>query len=437
MGLEVDGEGNLYLSCCGRVVAFDPSGDPLAVDDATLLALDPPVSYGTDGVYVSRALDSRIYKCSWHKVVLEGGVEPGTRVTVETFTSEAAKDDQEIAALPASRWARSAEHTSTGGGDWDCLVRSAPGRSLWLRLTLAGDGTATPAIGAVRVELPRESSLQRLPAVYREDVESRDFLDRFLSLFDGVREEIGDRIGDMALYFDPAATPAASRPGELDFLTWLASWIGLSLDRHWPVARRRRLLANAHRLYALRGTPAGLKLHLYLYTDLEPRVLEHFRARRWLHLGSSGLGDCAELWGADIVDRLQLDAHSRIGDFQLIDSGDPVSDPVGRLAHRFTVYVPMAVAASEEQRQTLRRIVELAKPAHTEGEMVVVEPLLRIGVQSRVGVDTVIGRYPEGVVAGESELGRGTVLGPSRRESSPPTFTVGERSRIGASTLID
>ncbi len=467
--VAVDPEGNLYLSCAGsrgggddvcvhrrlgtggaccggparaprrprcavagggRVLAFDGAGNPLAVAGSRIMVLDPGAAFETAGRYLSEPLDSRIYRCPWHRVILDAEVPFGTRVRVETFTSESPKDGAEIAALPDSRWSLGAEHTLISGGEWDCLVRSAPGRYLWLRLALAGDGTASPGITAVRLELPRASSLRHLPAPYREDPESRDFLDRFLSIFDTLRGEIGDRIGDVAGLFDPQAAP-------VDFLPWLASWLGLALEQSWPEAKRRRLLAAAHRLYALRGTPAGLRLHVRLYTGLDPRILEHFAVRRWLHLGSARLGDCAELWGADLVDRLQLDESSRIGSFQLIDSGDPVSDPFHHLAHRFTVYVPLGGAASDELRRRLERIVELAKPAHAEGEVAIVEPLLRIGVQARVGVDTVVGRYPEGVVAGDVELGRGSVLGPSAGEAAPPTLTVGVRSRIGTSTLID
>ncbi len=458
-GLAIAPDGTLYLSCkgmacgesvyryrrqrsggycgcgsplqgSGRIVAFDADGNPLAVDGSEVLLLSPSAAFETDGRFVSEPLDSRIYRCPWHRVAVEAEVPAGTRVTVETFTSESPKSSAEIAALPDARWALGAELTRAEGGEWDCLVKSVRGRYLWLRLSFAGDGTATPEVDRVRVEYPRASSLRNLPAVYQEDVESRDFLDRFLSIFDTLAEAIGDEIGTIARIFDPRATPEG-------FLPWLASWLGLSLDRNWPEEKRRHLISEAHRLYALRGTPEGLRLHVRLYTGFEPRILEHFALRRWFHVGSARLGDCAELWGDDLVRRLQLDVSSRIGAFQLIDSGDPTSDPIRHQAHRFTVFVPWRGDVGDEQRRTLERIVEMAKPAHTEGAVVMVEPLLRLGVQSRVGVDTVVGRYPEGVVAGDTELGRGSVLGPSEDQSTAPTFTVGVRSRIGSSSLID
>ena len=47
-----------------------------------------------------------------------------------------------------------------------------------------GDGSATPVLEKVKVYYPRASSLQYLPAVYREDPVSADFTARFLSIFD-------------------------------------------------------------------------------------------------------------------------------------------------------------------------------------------------------------------------------------------------------------
>jgi hypothetical protein len=197
------------------------------------------------------------------------------------------------------------------------------------------------------------------------------------------------------------------------------------------------LVKRAHELYRRRGTVEGLRLHLKLYLGLEPRVLEHFRVRRWLFLNHARLGDTTALWGADVVKRLQLDGDARIGEFQLTDSGDPLRDPYHTYAHIFTVFVPTNGEPSETQKQTVTRIVEMAKPAYTLAKIEWVQPQFRIGIQSFVGVDTVIGQYPEGVTMGQGKLGYDTVLGPTSDETAPPTMRVGTHSRIGTSTLLD
>lgn len=432
--------GALRGSGYGGALAFDSSGNPLACDGEKqrIVCFAPPPSYPTEGRFISDALDSDIYRCQWHRVRLRAKLAPGTRVQVDTFTAEAVKSDAEIAGLPESRWATGQLDSAWGENEWDCLIASVPGRFLWLRLTLSGDGTATPLVEWVRVDYPRASSLQYLPAVYGEDAGGRAFLDHFLSITDRLTDRISQRIATMVRYFDPLATPATANPlGAIDFLTWLGSWLDLALDRHWSETRRRQLVKRAHELYRRRGTPEGLRLHLQLYLGLEPRVLEHFRVRRWLFLNHARLGDMTALWGADVVKRLQLDGDARIGNFQLTDSGDPLRDPFYTYAHIFTVFVPMPGEPNDAQKQTVARIVEMAKPAHALAKIEWVQPRFRIGIQSFVGVDTVVGEYPQGVTTGQGQLGYDTVLGPSNDESAPPTMRLGTLTRIGSSTLLD
>jgi phage tail-like protein len=396
--------------------------------------LESDVTFAAEGVVHIGPLDSRLYRCQWHRLALQLDISPGTSVQVDTFSAEAERPLGEIVTLPEERWATRQIAGQLGSHEWDCLVLSSPGRYLWLRLTLRGDGQATPVIRRIIAHYPRASSLRHLPAVYREDPESAAFLDRFLSIFDRVMGAIGDVVGNIAGFFDPLATPAAGRgPGQLDFLTWLATWIGLALEQHWPEEKRRRLVEEAHRLYALRGTLAGLRLHIAIYAGVEPQLLEHYRLRRWLMLDGASLGNGTVLWGSAASDRLQLGVYSRIGDFQLKDSGDPLTDPFDIHAHRFTVYLPWS-AAGELERQTVQRIIGEAKPAHTQGYLEMVEPLMRVGRQSIVGVNTLIGRYPSGVTLESTRLGESS-LTPSAAEAGAPTLQIG-RSRVGSNTRL-
>ena len=141
---------------------------------------------------------------------------------------------------------------------------------MWLRLTLRGDGRQSPWITSALVEYPRISLRRYLPAVFGEEPVSADFTDRFLSLFDTTLRSIETTIDQQARYFDPLSTPAErdAKTG-IDFLTWLGSWIGLSLDRHWPEAKRRQFLKRAGRLYDLRGTREGLWRQLLLLLEME------------------------------------------------------------------------------------------------------------------------------------------------------------------------
>jgi phage tail-like protein len=417
-------------------MAFDPHGNAILCEARTrrVSRAVPTAGFESDGVYYSEPLDSRIPRCTWHRVSLTTRVAPGTRVLVHTLTSESPKPMAEVLTLPESRWGTSQVHAVEGEGEWDCLIGSPPGRYCWLRLTLVGNGQDTPVVRDASVYYPRASSIRWLPAIYREDPTSADFLERFLSIFDRVRDGIGDCVTDFAALLDPRSAPVDDRG---DFLAWLASWLDLALDRHWPIGARRRLVREAHRLYALRGTPAGLVLHLEIYLGRTPQILEHFRLRRWLFVDYARLAQRSALWGSDIVKRLQLNEQVGIGEGVLMDSDDPLRDPWHVLAHRCTVVVPFAGEPTAAQRQTVERIVAMSTPAHVETTVRLVAPRLRVGVQSFIGVDTLVGVYPSGVHAGQGRLGRGTVLSPSPDEVAPPTMRVGIRARIGSSTMVD
>src|SRR5262249_21218409 len=96
-----------------------------------------------------------------------------------------------------------------------------------------------------------------LPAVYGQEPVSADFTDRFLALYDTTLRSIERQLDTQARLFDPLSAPA-ERPGgaSTDFLTWLASWLGLPFDRqrpegkapHLPQAHRRALSGARHAL---------------------------------------------------------------------------------------------------------------------------------------------------------------------------------------------
>lgn len=441
---QPDGNGGWCgFHCCGSVnsfacsMVFDLSGCPLvAGGGSSVCQLEPQASYPLEGQYVSQALDSKTYQCQWHRVVLRAKVPPGCTVRVDTFSSESSKSIQEVSNLPESRWATGLTDGNTESCDWDCLIFSPPGRYLWLRLTLGGEGVATPCIEQVKVYYPRNSSLQYLPSVYREDPVSADFLSRFLSIFDSMRGRTSWQISTIARYFDPAATPANRRnQGGVDFLSWLAGWLGLSLESNWPIEKRRKLVEQAHHLFDRRGTVEGVKLQVELYAGVRPQILEFFRQRRFLTLNSATLGDCSTLSGTGVLKRLEVGVNSTIGQFELIDYGNPSLDLFNAYANQFLVVVPRWAGAGPSDEQNLERIIQMAQPAHTLGTFEWAEARMRIGLQSFIGVDSIIGRYPVGVIEGQGQLGYDTVLGNPAEPTAPAR--IGTNSGLGCGTRLD
>jgi phage tail-like protein len=468
----VDAAGNLYLAnlCTSSGAASDGVFD--LAGNATRATSVRGNLYGSQGSYLSRPLDSKFYRCQWHRIVLRGRVPAGSRVLVETYTAEAEVSVVQIQNLPNESWETQQTVKQIAGGEWDCLVRSGAGRFLWLRLKFTSKGAVTPVIESIRVEFPRISPRRFLPAVFGAEPTSADFTDRFLSVFDTILRSIEQQVDQQARLFDPRSAPSQSDGPRPDFLTWLSTWIGVTLDRHWPEPKRRKLLRQAARLYDLRGTREGLWRQLLLLLDMDwehlccaddqprtrcqpaprncepiekkpcrwqppPLILEHFHLRRWLFLGTGRLGDQAVLWGKRIVNRSQLDDGARVDHTQLLTIQDPYRDPFHYYAHKFTVFVPAGIEKSARKRKALENLLQAERPAHTLSQVEFVGPRFRIGVQSMIGFDSVIGRYPEGVTLNQSALGRASVLTAPPYKQGGPSLEIGDQSRIGTTTKLE
>jgi phage tail-like protein len=177
--------------------------------------------------------------------------------------------------------------------------------------------------------------IRYLPRVFEEQDE---LMGRFLMLFESFWAPIDKQIDTISNYFDPAITP-------LKLLPWLATWVDLALDDHWPEAKRRQLLKAAVALYRKRGTRRGLQEYLEIYTGARVQISEH-GAHNFL------LGPEARL-------------------------GPGVALGTLNMPHTFTVTVFLppsdearAGAAARERyeadrRQMIESIIEAEKPAHT------------------------------------------------------------------------
>ena len=415
--------------CAG--VATGAGGALLAIDTlfGGVAEVPAPAGFVREGTFIAGPLDSRVESCQWHKLLLrmDGAPPLGTSVTVYTYADARERTADQILALRPEDWQTGLSNAS------DFLVLSGPGRYLWLKIALRGSGAETPELGGLKAHFPRNTYLEYLPAVYQSDPVSKDFLERFLSIFETTLSGIEGRVSNIWQYFNPEGVPDVEPPK--DFLSWLAGWVGMTFEPGWTTATRRRLLRHSPELYCKRGTPAGLKLLLRLALDIEVEVLEHFQMRRWVFLASqSSLCAGAQLWGNCIVNRLQLDENSRVGDFALDATPDPARDPFFVYAHKFSVFVKRGELDDAGERM-MRRLIEQAKPAHTQYDLVRVEPRLRVGMQSTLGLDTQVGIYPRAVLGRCATLGYDTLLGcgdSATRGGGRPALRVGAGAPLGS-----
>ena len=386
------------------------------------------------GHLVAGPLDAGVNQ-TWERVAVTAAQPVGTRVRLEVHlapTTEAAPGPDDW--LAAGTLDTLAPPPLGDGSAW-----AASARFLRLRVTLSsGDRHSAPTLSQVQATTTARSYLDDLPTVYaREDQESR-FLRRWLALF---RAELGGSetlLDDMARRFDPATAPE-------DHLNWLAGWLAFELPDQqapsWSIPRLRELILEAHEIFTRRGTKAGLREAIERRTGMRPEIIEGYRERRIWQLGAhSRLGFDTGLApvrpdGAVVPDSRQAMA---VGEFVVDQSGPQESDDFAEPlfaeeAHRFSVVLPAGRCVGEAERTRLRTIIEAEKPAHTDYQLCLIEPRMRVGFQARVGIDAIVAGPREPLALNVSRLGLDAFVADSFGDARA---RVGYRSSIGQTTRV-
>jgi phage tail-like protein len=416
--------------------------------DGTPVAVPPPPDpmFATSGSWIAGPFDSRIAQCVWHSLRFEAALGEHHDVRFSAYCAEVELPSADVALISPGSWH---DVPRCGTGE-DALILAPPGRYLWLRIDMTSDGSTTPRLCGLTLEYPRISLRRYLPAAFGANPQAADLTDRLLAIFDSGFRAFEARIDDGAMLFDADSAPAETGR---DVLGWIATWLGLALERGWPEQRRRQLVRSAGKLMACRGTVQGLRgaLLLWLGWDrpaVSPRrpscgprcrraarspvmphlVLEHWKLRRWLWLGKGRLGSDAVIWGESILGRSRLGETARNGATKLDTTRNPLLDPFNVSANRFSVFVPARHMATSQQRGQLRRLIDEQRPADAMPQVVAVHPRMRIGVQACIGFDSVVGCWPQGVTLDQARLGRGTVL--SGRSPGRPPQQIGHTSRL-------
>ncbi len=290
---------------------------------------------------------------------------------------------------------------------------------------MRGTSRRTPILHGVRVTFPRPSMLDLLPSFWRSDPERARRMDHVLSLFEGELTEIDELVAALPYLFDPNTTLDGSQE-------WLASFVGMTFDERVSDATRRQLLREAVELFKRRGTLEGLERLCEILSGAPIRIVEGFRLRRRAMpiLGareekgstSAVLGEGFELGGSEFP-RREDGLPARIAR-QSSDSDD-VHDFFRRWAHRFTVVV---LDSLEPERLTLLDdAVEAAKPAHTVHDFCTLDDGFRTGINTHVGLGTMLGptETSDPAVLGDSPLGAESTLATKNSNQSLGTFVGG------------
>lgn len=160
-----------------------------------------------------------------------------------------------------------------------------------------------------------------LPALYQED----DLAQRLLAALDEVLAPVISTLDNFDRYLEPSLAP-------LDFVEWLAGWVGAAIDENWPAQRQRELVGRTVRLYRRRGTVGGIAEQVELATGGRVDVRD-----------SGGVG-----W-----------------------STTPGADLPGAPRRALAVRVALDDPATVDQRK-IEALVAAAKPAHVSHQVEVV-----------------------------------------------------------------
>lgn len=304
---------------------------------------------------------------------------------------------------------------------------------IWVGAAFSGEGLSTPAVSQMSVEYDHQGYLGYLPAIYREDPLKREFLQDFLALYESFFDDNEQRIRSLNGLFDPKSAPA-------EFLGWLAGWLALDLDEHWTEEKKRTAIAQVFDLYSRRGTADGLRGALRFFLGIEAQIEEPILYASWWALPADSDGENQAFDNAMLGFNTTLAPEEAQGavvgttatyDESSLLTVDEFGSPLfANVAHRFVVRVHRAQAGGPERQQELQRIIDREKPAHTVSHLCLVQPGVRIGLQARLGIDSVLsGELPLGRLGGSS-LGEGFVLGGNQAGQ------LGERSRVGQTTHL-
>lgn len=253
------------------------------------------------------------------------------------------------------------------------------------------------------------SLLEYLPAIFQEGStpDHSNFLERFLLAFERVLlglEEVSQEVPQPGLeeilgggsIADPDQLLANSREGKKplagihryfeagfrlqnnqsvlldplqsappEFLSWLASWVALTLRQDWNEVEKRQFISQIVPLYRERGTKSGLEKLLRIYTGLPGDNVEINEFSQPMEVGNTLLG-------------INTVVGEGVPFYFLVKLSLPAPDPEAQL----------------RQEQIARAIIDQEKPAYTYYDLKIQVPTMQIQVRSTIGVDTVLGVPP-------------------------------------------
>ncbi len=398
--------GFMYLNAANTWPSF--TFQNMAIDSAgELLLTATGTEYASAGVFMGGPFQALSGSTPWYRFAIDSGALPaGTHLQIFTWTAAAGPPPFAPSSnTPFPGWQAAPRDVLQG------VIFNTPAPSLWIGGVVRSDGTATPAIRQMRVDYGRDTYLKYLPGIYRADPASSDLLDRLLSLSQTALGGLRREIVQLTRLFNPAATPYSGYPS---WFSWLSGWLAWQLDQNWTEEQARDYLAGAFRLYSLRGTLEGLRQYLKIYAGVNAFISEPALNTTIWSLGTnSTLGFTTMLAPASASGAI-LDTTAILDASDLTDSTDSFGAALfDDIAYRFCVEINAGELTQPGALAAARAVIAREKPAHTVCDLCIVQPRMRVGLQCRIGIDTVVGAPPQAQIGARLDH---AVLAASDRE---------------------
>jgi phage tail-like protein len=404
-GMGFDGRGGFYLASNRGIEVFALSKAPVGVQGR----LYPPVldNGKTEGTWHGAAIEAVLPARSGMEIAYYASDSEGLKAAYDqVLESTGAAEDKalRIESLLSPLWRfDTGEFTGSGSGEAarNMLFVANQGRYLWLRIQLtAYDAESRPRVSEIKVSYPRLSLLRYLPPVYQEDQVSTAFLERFLALFETVFQEVDLQITDLYRKFDPETTPP-------EFLSWLASWVSLTLNDALPEDRKRQLIAQSPFLFQTKGTPAGIRRFLSAYTGAAAEVREPSLMADPFVAGNIRLGQGSVL-ARNAGGAVKVGDNTILGETLLTPKSAVPTGPLAAAANRFEIVLDMEPAQFAAREPAIRRAIRGFVPASTEFTLSLAPTQSGIG-SARLGFNARVAQ-PQPFRVGVTQLGAGQIL---------------------------
>lgn len=347
------------------------------------------------GVFLSRVFDSREKEMEWHRLVLDVKEGDGSPYKIQIYASEE----------PRIKWENELEETELSiqefivwkevsmedklerlkpfcqlevTGKADLLLHEVKGRYLWFSIEAYQLQGRNIEFREITAYFPKQSWISYLPEIY-ESSDKEHFLERYLSIFQSIYDDMNARIKQVPYLLDVKTT-------DPEYLDYLSQWVGVVNSQMWTEQKKRILLSKAAHLFKIRGTRQGILEVIQLYLETEEVFL--VEKYKW--------------------ERRNLSVEKR----QLYES------LYGQSSYTITILVKEDNVPSKKEYQSLLQVLYHVIPAQADVKLVVLKPYIFLDRHSYLGVNSTLGSYQPASLDGKSVLSFSLIGGENQKERS-------------------